>query len=122
MGPESKETYISSESGKEGYFSEMREGMACNLVADGRHKAMVGNGWNDETSTLVSMVALNQARLRHTHCDTCSPSLTMGILFSIPIAGALGTIASSCLAGLAFFCTSKAGKLHLWLIVEVDPK
>lgn len=34
----------------------------------------------------------------------------MGILFSIPLAGALGTVASSCLAGFAFCFTSTAGE------------
>jgi hypothetical protein len=38
---------------------------------------------------------------------------TMGLLLSLPIAGPLGAIASSCLAGLAFCCTSTAGKLLL---------
>lgn len=34
---------------------------------------------------------------------------TMGILFSIPLAGTLGTIATSCIGGLAFCFTSTAG-------------
>ena len=34
----------------------------------------------------------------------------MGILFSIPLAGTLGTIATSCIGGLAFCCTSTAGQ------------
>jgi hypothetical protein len=34
----------------------------------------------------------------------------MGILFSIPLAGTLGTIAASCLGGLAFCFTSTAGQ------------
>lgn len=33
----------------------------------------------------------------------------MGILFSLPLAGSLGTIATSCLGGLAFCFTSTAG-------------
>ncbi|KIJ52532.1 hypothetical protein M422DRAFT_223091 [Sphaerobolus stellatus SS14] len=35
----------------------------------------------------------------------------MGILLSLPLAGVIGTVGSSCLAGLAFFCTSKAASL-----------
>lgn len=34
----------------------------------------------------------------------------MGILLSIPLAGSLGTIATSCLGGLAFCFTSTAGQ------------
>lgn len=37
----------------------------------------------------------------------------MGLLFSIPLAGSLGTIATSCLGGLAFCFTSTAGKTCL---------
>jgi len=33
----------------------------------------------------------------------------MGLLMSLPLAGGLTSIATSCLAGLAFFCTSTAG-------------
>ena len=33
----------------------------------------------------------------------------MGILLSLPLAGPLGTIATSCLGGLAFCFTSTAG-------------
>jgi len=33
----------------------------------------------------------------------------MGLLMSLPLAGGLTSIATSCFAGLAFFCTSKAG-------------
>jgi len=33
----------------------------------------------------------------------------MGLLLSLPFAGVLGTIGSSCLAGLAFCFTSTAG-------------
>jgi hypothetical protein len=36
-------------------------------------------------------------------------STTMGLLLSLPIAGGLSSIATSCFAGLAFFCTSTAG-------------
>ncbi|KAF8575168.1 TMS membrane protein/tumor differentially expressed protein [Ramaria rubella] len=35
----------------------------------------------------------------------------MGLLFSLPLAGVMGTVASSCLAGLAFFCTSTAASM-----------
>ena len=44
-------------------------------------------------------------------CDQqYSLSLTiMGVLFSIPLAGVAGSVASSCLAGLAFCFTSTAG-------------
>ncbi|GLB40572.1 putative serine incorporator (Serinc) [Lyophyllum shimeji] len=35
----------------------------------------------------------------------------MGLLLSFPLAGALSTIATSCLAGLAFFCTSTAASM-----------
>ena len=33
----------------------------------------------------------------------------MGLLLSLPIAGVAGSVGSSCLAGLAFCCTSTAG-------------
>jgi hypothetical protein len=39
----------------------------------------------------------------------------MGILFSLPLAGVLGTVGSSCLAGLAFCFTSTAGLSFLTL-------
>ncbi|KAL0954759.1 hypothetical protein HGRIS_003710 [Hohenbuehelia grisea] len=35
----------------------------------------------------------------------------MGLLLSLPLAGPLGTIATSCFAGLAFFCTSTAASM-----------
>ncbi|KAF4571365.1 hypothetical protein EYR40_007826 [Pleurotus pulmonarius] len=35
----------------------------------------------------------------------------MGLLLSFPIAGVFGSVASSCLAGLAFFCTSTAASM-----------
>ncbi|PCH42227.1 hypothetical protein WOLCODRAFT_137769 [Wolfiporia cocos MD-104 SS10] len=35
----------------------------------------------------------------------------MGILLSLPFTGILGTVASSCIAGLAFFCTSTAASM-----------
>ena len=38
-----------------------------------------------------------------------SASTTMGLLMSLPIAGGLSSIATSCIAGLAFCCTSTAG-------------
>jgi hypothetical protein len=34
----------------------------------------------------------------------------MGLLLSLPLAGVMGTVASSCLAGLAFCFTSTAGR------------
>ena len=37
---------------------------------------------------------------------------TMGLLFSLPLAGSLGTIATSCLGGLAFCFTSTAGEYY----------
>ncbi len=37
-------------------------------------------------------------------------SPTMGLLLSFPLAGVFGTVASSCLAGLAFCFTSTAGQ------------
>ena len=42
---------------------------------------------------------------------------TMGLLLSLPLAGGLASIATSCLAGLAFFCTSTAGALLKILLV-----
>lgn len=39
---------------------------------------------------------------------TCS-STTMGLLLSLPIAGGLTTIATSCIGGIAFCFTSTAG-------------
>jgi len=36
----------------------------------------------------------------------------MGVLLSLPLAGGLTTIGSSCLAGLAFCCTSTAGSFR----------
>ena len=44
--------------------------------------------------------------------STSFPSSTMGLLLSLPLAGGLGTIASSCLAGIAFCFTSTAGEFH----------
>lgn len=38
---------------------------------------------------------------------------TMGLLFSLPFAGVLGTVGSSCIAGLAFCFTSTAGLYFL---------
>ncbi|KAI0255068.1 serine incorporator/TMS membrane protein [Lactifluus subvellereus] len=35
----------------------------------------------------------------------------MGLLLSLPLTGVLGTVGSSCLAGLAFFCTSTAASM-----------
>src|ERR1700761_4013987 len=35
----------------------------------------------------------------------------MGILLSLPLAGTLGTVATSCVAGMVFFCSSKAASL-----------
>lgn len=37
----------------------------------------------------------------------------MGVLFSLPLAGGLSTIATSCLAGLAFCFTSTAGQFQM---------
>ncbi|KAH9972163.1 serine incorporator/TMS membrane protein [Lactifluus volemus] len=35
----------------------------------------------------------------------------MGLLLSLPLTGALGTVGTSCLAGLGFFCTSTAASM-----------
>lgn len=43
------------------------------------------------------------------YCIQCT-SDRMGILFSLPLAGPLGTIATSCIGGLAFCFTSTAGQ------------
>ena len=40
----------------------------------------------------------------------------MGLLLSLPLAGGLSTIATSCLAGLAFCFTSTAGQSQMVLI------
>ena len=45
----------------------------------------------------------------HLRFGTC----TMGALLTIPFAGVFGTVASSCLAGLAFCFTSTAGQSDL---------
>jgi len=44
---------------------------------------------------------------------------TMGLLLSLPLAGGLGTVATSCLAGLAFCFTSTAGQSQTVLIVKL---
>ena len=58
-------------------------------------------------------------RLRTVQAQSLTPytyTYTMGLLLSLPLAGVFGTIGSSCLAGLAFFCTSTAGKLFVYLL------
>ena len=44
-----------------------------------------------------------------TRTTTHNVTPTMGLLLSLPFAGVLGTVGSSCLAGLAFCFTSTAG-------------
>ena len=41
----------------------------------------------------------------------------MGLLLSLPLAGGLTSIATSCLAGLAFCFTSTAGKLRFNVVL-----
>lgn len=44
----------------------------------------------------------------------------MGMLLSIPLAGVFGTVASSCLAGLAFCFTSTAGRYIIQFCISVE--
>jgi hypothetical protein len=52
--------------------------------------------------------------------STCLLHTTMGVLLSLPLAGGLSTIATSCLAGLAFCFTSTAGQSQM--VPILNPK
>lgn len=76
--------------------------MLCSTgrALSGRRRSAASGG----TSALVLVVVV---ALEHQ-----PQQRTMGVLLSIPLAGGLTTIGTSCLAGLAFCFTSTAGAIH----------
>jgi hypothetical protein len=119
-GPDRREMWRSRGSGKDLKRLARRVGIEDSSVLGGRDRATVGNGENDVMRTLVDMsgqnlLELTEARWRQQssvtcHCHESTLNHTMGLLLSLPLAGVLGTVGSSCLAGLAFCCTSTAGQ------------
>ena len=71
----------------------------------------MGEGaWED-----VRELPQSQQGLPQYPCNAYISTTSMGLLLSLPLAGVLGTVGSSCLAGLAFCFTSTAG-LYLFSV------